>query len=278
MDSPSVPALRLEGIAKAYGGLEVLREVDLDLPSGTLVHLQGSNGSGKSTLLRIVAGVTAPSAGRVARRPPGVGYVPERFPPALRFTPREYLRHLARIRGRAGEGAPDHLVDRLGLSGFLDVPMAHLSKGTAQKVAVLQALAAQPGMLVLDEAWTGLEASAREALSEAAVARRDAGGVVVFTDHRHRAATLVPDAAYLVADGVLHAGAVEAPAQGDGAGGVLVELAGAVDELSPAELGADVLERHATSVVLRVDAARSDALLGAALGLGLHVVRVERAP
>ena len=270
MHHGSAPGLRLAGIAKVYGGLEVLRGVDLDLPPGTLAHIHGANGSGKSTLLRIVAGVTAPTGGALTARPPTVGYVPERFPPTLRFTPRSYLRHQARIRGR-GDAVPEALADRLGLSGFLDVPMAHLSKGTAQKVAVLQALAAEPGLLVLDEAWTGLEASAREALSEAAVARRDAGGVVLFTDHRHRAAGLVPDVAYLVASGGVHptAAAPAPPAT------VLVELAGAVDDLSPADLGAEVVERRDSRVLLRVAPGRSDALLGAALGLGLHVVAVE---
>lgn len=270
MDHCSAPGLRLAGIAKAYGGLEVLRGVDLDLPPGILAHIQGANGSGKSTLLRIVAGVTAPTAGTLAARPQTVGYVPERFPPALRFTARSYLRHQARIRGRRRE-VPEALADRFALSGFLDVPMAHLSKGTAQKVAVLQALAAEPGLLVLDEAWTGLEAGSREALSEAAIARRDAGGIVVFTDHRHRAASLVPDVSYLVAGGGVH------PASPGSAppATVLVELAGEVGDLSPADLGAEVVERQGSRVLLRVAPARSDALLGAALSLGLHVVAVE---
>lgn len=273
-DRRAAQGLRLEAITRAYGGLVVLRGIDLDLPPGILVHLQGANGSGKSTLLRIAVGVTAPTGGRVARRPATVGYVPERFPPDLRFTPRQYLAHQARIRRLPGGEAPEALTERFGLAGFLDVPMAHLSKGTAQKVAILQALAADPGLLVLDEAWTGLETGAREALSEAAAARREAGGVVLFTDHRHRAATLVPDAAYEVAEGGVHPATVEnAPARG-----MLVELGGAVDDLSPAELGAEVVERRDSRVVLRMAAERSDALLGAALVLGLHVVRVEAEP
>ncbi|MER8034420.1 ABC transporter ATP-binding protein [Streptomyces hydrogenans] len=183
--------VRLTGVGRRYGprGPWVLRGVDLELPPGRLVRAVGPNGTGKSTLLRLVAGVDAPAEGRITGRPPRTAYVPERFPPALPFTAHGYLVHLARLQGlrtgparaRAGEW-----LERFGAGEYAGTALAGLSKGTAQKVAVAQALLAEPGLLVLDEAWTGLDTGARAALDDAVRERVAAGATVLFVDHDPR--------------------------------------------------------------------------------------------
>jgi ABC-2 type transport system ATP-binding protein len=180
--------MRLEAVGKRYGVRQpwVVREVSADLAAGRLIRVEGRNGSGKSTLLRVVAGVTAASAGRVTGRPARTGYVPERFPGGLPFTGRDYLLHLARIhglRGAAGGRAVDEWLERLGAAGYANQPLGSLSKGMCQKIAITQALLPRPGLLVLDEAWTGLDQAARGALDAAAVERAAAGGSVLFVDH-----------------------------------------------------------------------------------------------
>jgi ABC-2 type transport system ATP-binding protein len=180
--------MRLEAVGKRYGVRQpwVVRDVSVDLPAGRLIRVEGRNGSGKSTLLRIVAGVTAASAGRVTGRPARTGYVPERFPGGLPFTGREYLLHLARVhglRGAAGGRAVDEWLERLGAAAYASQPLASLSKGMCQKIAITQALLPRPGLLVLDEAWTGLDQAARGALDAAATERAAAGGTVLIVDH-----------------------------------------------------------------------------------------------
>jgi len=163
----------------------VVREVSLEIAPGRLVRFEGKNGSGKSTLLRIIAGVSRPSRGSVSGRPV-TGYVPERFPPALPFPAREYLAHIGRIHGLAGPelaSAIDASLDRLGGRELSGVPLRNMSKGMCQKVAVAQALQPGAGLLVLDEAWTGLDADAKAALDEAIAERLSEGGSVVFVDH-----------------------------------------------------------------------------------------------
>jgi ABC-type multidrug transport system ATPase subunit len=163
----------------------VVRDVSAELPARRLVRLEGRNGSGKSTLLRVVAGVSRPSAGRVTGRPHS-GYVPERFPGALPFTGREYLLHMARVHGLRGEDGrrrADEWLDRLGAASYAGQPLRSASKGMCQKIAVGQALLASPGLLVLDEAWTGLDAGARAELDAAVLERARDGGTVVFVDH-----------------------------------------------------------------------------------------------
>jgi ATPase subunit of ABC transporter with duplicated ATPase domains len=171
--------LELDRVGKRYGrGPWVLREVDLGLDPGELLVVTGGNGSGKSTLLRIIAGVSAPTEGRVLGRPRAVGYVPERFPSGMRLSTRDYLRHQAAIRRAEPSG---DVLDRLGFHGDATAPMATLSKGNAQKVAVAQALLATD-LVVLDEPWTGLDAEASAVLGDLLIGR-----TVVVTDHRGQA-------------------------------------------------------------------------------------------
>jgi ABC-type multidrug transport system ATPase subunit len=179
--------MRLEAVGKRYGVRQpwVVRDVSADVDPGSLIRLVGRNGSGKSTLLRVAAGVCLPSRGKVTGRP-HTGYVPERFPGTLPFTGREYLLHLARVhglRGAAAAGRVDDCLERLGAAGHADQPLRGLSKGMCQKIAIAQALLPPSGLLVLDEAWTGLDTAARGALDNAALERVSEGATVMFVDH-----------------------------------------------------------------------------------------------
>jgi ABC-type Mn2+/Zn2+ transport system ATPase subunit len=179
--------VRLTAVGKRYGIRQpwVVRDVSLEVAPGRLIRLEGRNGSGKSTLLKVVAGVSLPSAGRIFGRP-HAGYVPERFPGGLPFPARDYLLHMARVhglRGPAGAAAVDEWLERLGACGYASTALRTLSKGMCQKVAIAQALLARPALLVLDEAWTGLDQAARGTLDLAVAERVAAGAIVLFVDH-----------------------------------------------------------------------------------------------
>ncbi|GGU22888.1 ATP-binding cassette domain-containing protein [Streptomyces violascens] len=184
----------------SIGGPWVLRGIDLDLPGGALVRVEGVNGTGKSTLLRLLAGIDAPTEGRVTGRP-RTAYVPERFPAALPFTALGYLTHLGRIHGlprRTAKERAGQWLERFGAAAHAGTPLAELSKGTSQKVAVAQALLAEPALLVLDEAWTGLDTEARTELDRAVHERVAAGATVVFVDHDPKRLSGGEDARYAV--------------------------------------------------------------------------------
>jgi ABC-type Mn2+/Zn2+ transport system ATPase subunit len=180
--------MRLESVGKRYGVRQpwVVRDVSIDVARGRLIRLEGRNGSGKSTLLRVMAGVSLPSKGRVTGRP-HTGYVPERFPGGLPFPARDYLLHMARVHGLRGPVQTRRVVDewleRLGAASYATQSLRSLSKGMCQKVAIAQALLSRPGLLVLDEAWTGLDQAARGALDAAVVERVAEGSMVMFVDH-----------------------------------------------------------------------------------------------
>ncbi|MFE0188508.1 ATP-binding cassette domain-containing protein [Streptomyces sp. NPDC058989] len=199
--------MRLDGVGRRYGvrGPWVLKDVRLDVPAGALLRVEGTNGSGKSTLLRLFAGLDRPSTGRITGRPRSA-YVPERFPAAMPFTAVGYLTHLGRIHGVPGSEAARRAtewLERFGAAGHAHTRLGELSKGTSQKVAVAQALLAEPELLVLDEAWTGLDRGAREVLDRAVAERVAAGGTVVFVDHDPHRLAGAADARYRVAEGRL---------------------------------------------------------------------------
>jgi ABC-type Mn2+/Zn2+ transport system ATPase subunit len=212
--------LRLADVGRRYGlrGPWVLRGVHLALAPGTLTRVEGANGTGKSTLLRLLAGIDAPTEGRITGRP-RTSYVPERFPSALPFTAHGYLTHLGTIHGLsrpAAIRAAGEWLERFGAAAYARTPMAQLSKGSSQKVAVAQALLAEPELLVLDEAWTGLDTAAREELERAVAERTAAGGAVVFVDHDPGRLAGAPDTTCTVRDGALESRTREATAPDDG--------------------------------------------------------------
>ena len=170
--------IALHQVAKRYGlRAPVLRDVDLELGAGAVVAVQGANGAGKSTLLRLVAGISAPSRGRVARASGlRTGYAPDGFAAVAGLTGRGWLRQLAWVRGDADAGEEV----AAALDAPLQRPLGALSHGQRQRVALAAALAGEPDVVVLDEPTGGLDDAARAALDRllAAAARpRRAGRV-----------------------------------------------------------------------------------------------------
>lgn len=203
--------MRLEGVWLRYHrrGPWVLRETDVRIGPGEVAVVLGRNGVGKSTLLQLAAGVLRPTRGRVVDRPGAVGWVPERFPADQLFTVGAYLTAMGRVAGLSGpeaDRAVRHWVDRLGLTRFHGVRLPQLSKGTAQKVGLAQALLRPPGLLVLDEPWEGLDAAARELVPEVVEEVLAGGGAVLVSDHRGETVRLPGARHWTVADGTVTEG------------------------------------------------------------------------
>ena len=138
--------VRLEGFEKWYGEIQAVKDVNLDIHPGEAFVLLGSNGSGKSTILRAIAGLHAPSSGRVvvdglnvASSPLAAkkiqAYLPQRieFPPLL--TGREILRFYAGLKGVEAERAAAAL-EFVGLLDHADRPTGDYSGGMLQRLAL----------------------------------------------------------------------------------------------------------------------------------------------
>ena len=162
-------ALDVRDVHARYGKLEVLRGVTLQVRTGQWFCLLGPNGAGKSTLLHCVAGRLVASAGDVlvcghsvrtqtvdAKRKLGFGCAPEQLPGLL--TGRQCLEVYANAKGLERID-PDvlELGEALKFSTYLDRFVDTYSLGTRQKLCVLLALLGEPTLVVLDEAFNGLD-------------------------------------------------------------------------------------------------------------------------
>lgn len=138
--------------------------------------------------------------------------VPERFPANQPYTVDRYLLAMGALAGLDKDGqvaAVDKWCGRLGIASFLGTKLASLSKGTAQKVGLAQALLAPPDLLILDEPWEGLDAATRELVPEIVSEVQEAGGAVLVSDHLGETARLPGAATWTVADANVATGQAE---------------------------------------------------------------------
>ncbi|HET8601531.1 MAG TPA: ATP-binding cassette domain-containing protein [Segeticoccus sp.] len=177
--------MRVANLSFRYGRRDpwVLSGVELNLGGGDVVEITGINGTGKSTLLRLLAGLLRPVRGVIEDRPAVVGYAPERFPAGQPFTVAAYLRHMAAVR-RVDPRSVGEWAERLGMDHLLDRRLPDLSKGSAHKVGLAQALLCRPGLLVLDEPFAGLDTATRAELPRVIGEVAAGGGIVVVSDHQ----------------------------------------------------------------------------------------------
>ncbi|MBP2705331.1 ATP-binding cassette domain-containing protein [Microbispora sp. RL4-1S] len=177
--------MRVANLSFRYGRRApwVLSGAELSLAEGDVVEVVGPNGTGKSTLLRLLAGLLRPVRGAIEDRPPVVGYAPERFPADQPFTVSSYLRHMAAVR-RADPAVVGEWSERLGMAHLLDQRLPDLSKGSAHKVGLAQALLCRPGLLILDEPFAGLDTATRAELPRVVGEVSARGGIVVVSDHQ----------------------------------------------------------------------------------------------
>ncbi|MEU3164362.1 ATP-binding cassette domain-containing protein [Streptosporangium sp. NPDC006930] len=207
--------MRLSTVSFRYSrrGPWILRDVELTLRPGSVIEVTGRNGAGKSTLLRLMAGFVPPSRGSIADRPKVVGYAPDVFPSDQPFTVAAYLVHMSRIRGLSSSAAAaGDLAERLNAAHLLDQPLGDLSKGSAQKIGLIQSLLAPPDLLILDEPFAGLDEQTRTELPVIIEEIAARGGTVVVSDHQNQLQHFPGADHWLVVNGDVTVGARDSAA------------------------------------------------------------------
>lgn len=198
----TVPIAEFDSVSKTYQPpplagrtVQALRDVSFAIEPGEVFALLGPNRAGKTTLLKILLGLCRPTRGRVQRlgRPLSerstlarVGYMHEHqaFPAYL--TAEGLLKFYGALSGissaRLRARVPG-LLERFGLADRAHEPIRRFSKGMVQRLALAQALLAEPDLLVLDEPLEGLDLSARDLLHEVVADQRRAGKTVLIVSH-----------------------------------------------------------------------------------------------
>jgi ABC-2 type transport system ATP-binding protein len=205
-------ALEAERLAKNYGAREAVQDLSFQVPRGSICGVLGPNGAGKSTTLRMLVGVLRPSAGRVSvlggpltrdclKR---VGFLPEERGLYRNMSARSAIAYLARLKGVSAGKAfkrADLLLQTHGLAPVRRKKIKTLSKGMAQKVQVLAAIAHEPELIIFDEPFSGLDPVNQRALEDTIRAEAAAGRTILFSTHVMEHAERLCDRIVLIAQG-----------------------------------------------------------------------------
>jgi heme exporter protein A len=184
----SVARIEVRGVTRRFGATLALRQVSASFEAGTLTFLEGPNGAGKSTLLAIVGTVLRPTSGTVEYAPLGedpmqarrhIGWVAHESHCYRELSGRKNIELVAQMHGLDDSAARvGRVIARVGAGTFADRPVGTLSRGQRQRIALARALVHDPGVLLLDEPWTGLDVASAEKL-ETVIQEEVAGGSLV---------------------------------------------------------------------------------------------------
>ena len=210
-------AIEVTGVNKSFGTTPVLRDICVEVASGSLTALLGPSGGGKSTLLRVIAGLEQPDSGRVlingvdaTRLSPqrrNVGFVFQHYAAFKHLTVFRNVafglevrkRPRAEVRRRVAE-----LLELVHLEQMADRYPAQLSGGQRQRMALARALAVEPEVLLLDEPFGALDAQVRKELRTWLRRLHDEVHVTtVFVTHDQEEAMDVADEIVVLAGGVV---------------------------------------------------------------------------
>mgnify|MGYP001061989463 CR=1 FL=1 len=205
-------ALEAEGLVKRYGARTAVRDLSFSVPRGSIYGVLGPNGAGKSTTLRMLVGVLRPTEGRISllggpvtrEALKRVGYLPEERGLYRSMSARGAIAYLARLKGAPSGKAfkrADQLLNDHGLGKVKRKKIKTLSKGMAQKVQVLGAIAHEPDVIIFDEPFSGLDPVNQRVLEDTIRAQAAAGRTVLFSTHVMEHAERLCDRILLIAHG-----------------------------------------------------------------------------
>lgn len=202
-----MPALALQGLSKAFGDELAVEPTDLEFKQGELTALLGPSGCGKTTLLRIIAGLTAPTTGRVlldgkdiSSQPAQVrrfGMVFQSFALFSHLSVLENVAYSLRIHGVPKQERNERAAELLSLVQMPDYGqrrIKELSGGQRQRVAIARALAQSPDVFLLDEPMSALDAKLREEMQiELRLLQQRLGITTIVVTHDQREAMTMAD-------------------------------------------------------------------------------------
>ena len=205
-------ALKLDGVTKRYGGFEAVHDLGFEAGEGRICGFLGPNGAGKTTTIRMILGLVEPTAGKItvlgspdARRVrQRIGFLPEERGLYRRMTAIDAIVFFAGMKGVPTAEARRRAVTLLegqGLGEAMHRPIKSLSKGMAQKVQLLSAIAHEPDLVLLDEPFSGLDPVNQQSLEAIIRSLAERGATVVFSTHVMQHAERLCDQVVLLARG-----------------------------------------------------------------------------
>ena len=187
-------AIRIRGLTKTFGPKVAVRSLDLAIPQGSLYGFIGPNGAGKTTTIRMIMSIIFPDSGELSvlgkasaiESKDQIGYLPEERGLYRKMKVGAFLNYMGKLKG-VDSGAVDRKVkgwlERVGLADCYKKKCEELSKGMQQKVQFIAAILHEPGLIILDEPFSGLDPVNRRLLRGLIAEQHDAGRTLIFSTH-----------------------------------------------------------------------------------------------
>jgi ABC-2 type transport system ATP-binding protein len=243
-----MPVVELAGVSKAYESKVAVRDLSLSVDAGQMFGLLGPNGAGKTSSIRMMMGITLPDSGsvRLFEKPfareslDRVGYLPEERGLYKKMKVLEQLVFFGALHGLSAEEARKRASDwtkRLEIDEVLDKKTEELSKGMQQKIQFIGSLLHDPGLIVMDEPFSGLDPVNAKLLEKTLLELKDDGKAIVFSTHRMDQVEKLCDSICLINKGeAVLAGRVREIKSRYERNHVIVEFEGSADFLRSTEI------------------------------------------
>lgn len=187
--------LKVDRVVKHYGDKTAVNGLSFEVSEGEIYGLLGANGAGKTTTMRMILGLIFPDGGEIRyfgknyskEQLSMLGYLPEErgMYPKIRVS--EQIIYLAQLRGMSRKEAAANLrrwLEKFGVPEYYDKKVEELSKGNQQKIQFIAAVIHNPKIVIMDEAFSGLDPVNVELLKTTVKELRDSGTSIVFSTHR----------------------------------------------------------------------------------------------
>jgi ABC-2 type transport system ATP-binding protein len=190
-----MPVVELVGVTKAYENKVAVHQLSLSIDAGQMFGLLGPNGAGKTSSIRMMMGITMPDSGRVRlfERPfdrqslDRVGYLPEERGLYKKMKVLDQLVFFGQLHGLTAELArrrATQWAERLEIADALEKKTEELSKGMQQKIQFIGSILHDPGLIVMDEPFSGLDPVNAGLLESTLLELKAQGRAILFSTHR----------------------------------------------------------------------------------------------
>jgi ABC-2 type transport system ATP-binding protein len=188
-------SLKVDRVIKNYGDKTAVNGLSFEVSEGEIYGLLGANGAGKTTTMRMILGLILPDDGniRYQGKPYGkeqlsmLGYLPEERGMYPKIKVSDQIIYLAQLRGMSRKDADQNLkrwLEKFQVPEYYNKKVEELSKGNQQKIQFIAAVIHNPRIVILDEAFSGLDPVNVELLKTTVKELRDGGTSIVFSTHR----------------------------------------------------------------------------------------------
>jgi ABC-2 type transport system ATP-binding protein len=240
--------VELAGVTKSYESKVAVRDLSLSIEAGQMFGLLGPNGAGKTSSIRMMMGITLPDSGRISlfdkpfdrRNLDRVGYLPEERGLYKKMKVIDQLVFFGRLHGVDAGDARKRAMDwasRMDIADALEKKTQELSKGMQQKIQFIATLLHDPGLVVMDEPFSGLDPVNTTLLQDALLDLKSRGKAILFSTHRMDQVEKLCDAICLINGGeAVLSGKVREVKSRFGRNHLIVEFEGSAEFLKSDEI------------------------------------------